>query len=1028
MARRLSSVSRGLLASFALVLVSAAVSGAVPADPPPGRFLFRSYGVRDGLRNQAVYGAAQDAEGFLWFGTQDGAHRYDGTRFLRLSRADGLPSSNVPKIRSRGKTTWFGTFAGLATFGPDGVKTWGADAGLPSQEVLDLEIDPRGVTWVAFPSGVFLQRDIGGKFEKLAGWPAKRPRALWPLAGRGEAWVAGDGIVGHISPGGAWRFLGPAEGIPEESVSDLVVDGAGRVWILAGKRLLRLDPGATTFRTEPDCQPGGDTFARLFVDRDGSLWVPNAPGPTRYDGTRWQPLLSAGGLPAASPYTVFRDDEGSLWILGVGAQRLLGGGSVTSWSRSDGLPADEIWSVSRTSTGALAVGTEGGLAISRSGKWVLVSGTQNVSVGRVLEAPDGTLWSAGGPPQIIHRVDPETLHATPYGASRGVTGRLVRDLAIDGDGVLLAATDESGLLAYDRAGDRFTRVDLPGGERSARCRRVTVGRGGVVWLSTQAGLLRRERGAWRLLGTADGLRHTYVASAEETRDGSLVVFYDEPLGLDRFRWKDGLLEPISHYDSSSGLASDKVYLVGEDRAGRSWVGSGNGIDVIDRQGLIHHLGAEDGLPSEDIDSFAFLAEEGGDVWIGTSSGLARCRGILDRASPLPPRTLVTEVRVGNEDPTPDVSRRLLPYRSDVLLRFSPLTFAGSGRILVQYRLSEGKRGSGPGESPGGGWVEASNREVQIKELPHGNWTFEVRSRRTPGPWGPVATISLSVDAPWWARGWAIAAFAALVAIALWALVWGRTAVLRKRTENLEAEVRERTAELARANEALRTLAVTDPLTGLKNRRYLDLSVPTELASLLRQYASAEDAPPKGASIAFLMVDLDHFKSVNDRCGHDAGDEVLRGATSVLLESVRESDTAARWGGEEFLVVARGLGAPGAPLLAERIRTSMAARSFSVSGQSLTVTCSIGYAVFPAVPSEPGQLAWTDYVELADRCLFAAKRAGRNAWVGVSAGPASSATGTAERLRKNLGRAVLSREALVRTSGIDPGDLVWDGPS
>ncbi len=151
-------------------------------------------------------------------------------------------------------------------------------------------------------------------------------------------------------------------------------------------------------------------------------------------------------------------------------------------------------------------------------------------------------------------------------------------------------------------------------------------------------------------------------------------------------------------------------------------------------------------------------------------------------------------------------------------------------------------------------------------------------------------------------------------------------------------------------------AVTDPLTGLRNRRY----AMRHLEGLLRS-----------GGAAVLVLDVDHFKSINDRYGHPAGDEVLRQLTSRLTGQLRAADVISRHGGEEFLVVLANEPADYALAVAERLREAMGAEPFTVPGGSLPVTVSIGLVVAPAGLDPEGAIA------AADTALYRAKAGGRN---------------------------------------------------
>jgi diguanylate cyclase (GGDEF)-like protein len=202
---------------------------------------------------------------------------------------------------------------------------------------------------------------------------------------------------------------------------------------------------------------------------------------------------------------------------------------------------------------------------------------------------------------------------------------------------------------------------------------------------------------------------------------------------------------------------------------------------------------------------------------------------------------------------------------------------------------------------------------------------------------------------------------------------------------LEAAHRSLNETKARLEEA----SVTDSLTGLRNRRFLMQHIDSDVAIVLRQYGEwikeGSVPPAPGADLVFFMVDLDHFKSINDNHGHNAGDGVLVQVRQRLRQVFRDSDHIVRWGGEEFLVVARGCLREEAPLIAERVRAAIAQAPFTLAGgASLRVTCSIGFAAFPLLRRHPRLLGWPQVVELADQSLYKAKRDGRNRWTGLAA--------------------------------------------
>ncbi|MFK4754288.1 GGDEF domain-containing protein [Oceanobacter antarcticus] len=162
---------------------------------------------------------------------------------------------------------------------------------------------------------------------------------------------------------------------------------------------------------------------------------------------------------------------------------------------------------------------------------------------------------------------------------------------------------------------------------------------------------------------------------------------------------------------------------------------------------------------------------------------------------------------------------------------------------------------------------------------------------------------------------------------------------------------------------LRQQVVTDPLTGLYNLRYLLGALGTEI----------ERTERTGLSTALMMLDLDFFKRVNDRWGHEAGNRVLQSTARVILETTRRLDISCRYGGEEFAIVLPGSSLMAARPVAERLRVNIAAQALNIDGQCLTVSASIGVTAMAAGALQtPGKL-----IEKADAQLYRAKQSGRN---------------------------------------------------
>ena len=217
--------------------------------------------------------------------------------------------------------------------------------------------------------------------------------------------------------------------------------------------------------------------------------------------------------------------------------------------------------------------------------------------------------------------------------------------------------------------------------------------------------------------------------------------------------------------------------------------------------------------------------------------------------------------------------------------------------------------------------------------------------------------------------------ASVLSLALMAALLARFRLLRQNARKLKL-----------LNDQLEVLSFTDPLTGLRNRRFFFQNVDRYTEDADRAHAGVVRKPQQDHEfLIFYIIDLDHFKQINDTYGHHTGDQVLVQSVERLRTVIRGCDELIRWGGEEFLFTARHSSLDDGPRVAERLRSAIEAEPFDLgTGRFIKRTCSIGFAFYPLVVHVPGRPNWEAVVALADQALYAAKAAGRNGWVGASA--------------------------------------------
>lgn len=1021
-AGRLSPTGSAGTAACVLVLAGPGLGAQAPLvlhpAAPEGRLAFRTYGPEQGLRHRSITALAQDARGFIWAGTEGGAYRYDGSGFTLFTLGSGLPSAWVRAFLPDGEGLWIGTREGLCRY--QGGRITAAEGPARQARIRQLAKGPEGRAWFVSDEGIF-RRTRGLAFEAAPGWEGGRALSLH--AQGAVVWVGTEeGAVWRFERGD-WTRFGTADGLAHGPVKALLQDGAGRLWVRTARALLVRDDPRSKFRTLEGLPPVLTTIYEeaLAPDGAGGVLVPANAGLLRIgrDGG-WSLLDDSRGLPHHWANAALVDRSGVLWVSNFGLSRQLGSGAWTSATKADGLPSDSVWAICRDRAGTLWVASSAGLARSRGKGFEAVPGTAGLLFYALVEGPDGSLW-AGGESPFLMRLKPGQRSWERIPIPGLDSGSQVNALVFAPGGALWVATNRGLHRLDDPREPRLERVALPGAREDGDVRALVRDPRGSLWAAGDHGLARWQDGSWLRWGVDQGLRMAKLATLAALPDGSLWVGYQEPVGLSHLRVEGSALKVLGQKDLDSGLISNSIASLMADGAGTLWVGTNEGVMRIDGKGL-SHFDREDGLAGEDCNPFSRFADPSGDIWIGTTSGLLHFRpGRLGLALGAP-KVEIAAAEAGDrrwEDPTglPGANLGALAFSNRyVTFRFAVTDYRFERAATVQARLV------GLDDQ----WRDVQARELRFPALAPGSYRFEVRALGQDARPGPAAAVSFRVEAPWWRTRWAWATWTILGGGLAWWLIRWRLKALKARNEELERLVYQRTVALELSNEALLAMSMNDPLTGLKNRRFVDVTLPQRAAQSQRAHRSSLRGmvePPANSKLLFAMLDLDFFKQVNDTFGHAAGDQVLLQTKDILEAHMRDVDIVARWGGEEFLVVANTSDLDSAARLVSRIHLAVRQFPFRVLDREERISCSMGFVIFPLLPDHPDAFGWEDAVAWADRCLYAAKRSGRDGWVGLAAPKGLDPEAVALEMAQEGGPGPAS--GLEILTSFDPAPIKWD---
>jgi PAS domain S-box-containing protein len=746
-------------------------------DLPVGQSRVRVFAGADGLRNLVIISIAQDEEGFLWIGTEDGVYRFDGERFTHFSVDEGLSSSlvHVVGVAPDGGVC-VGTGNGLVCW--DGMRFSRAHTlGLPAIPVQTMATYA-GKLWVGTDGGGLYVQNDAGVFVPAPGWPGSPTttvRALWADAG---GLVVGDDATVELSAGnGAWRNIGEV-GLGRDRVEGVLRDRAGALWIRTPSHMWYLTPSASRATDLHDGLPTGFDATgapnAMAIGPRGNVLIGTDDGITYRDHDRWRTLGRAVGLPAATTRAVLVDRDDTIWIGSAGLFELRGRGLFEHYNVASGLPGEIVWTYQRDRQGTLWVGTNRCLARAIAGRWECLPGTFGRVVRSVVFPPQGGMFVGGAPSDLLYfdAAGHRTALGAPDRPDKNILG-----LTLGPEGDLWVGTMDGLYRLPGGVPGALEQVVVPGTQDSARFGSILVV-GDQLWATAApGGVAVLDHGAWHLFGADDGFRDSSMSYMTARRDGRLCTGYTEAIGLTCFRYGGGAVSGLQHITPSDGLGTGKVYFLGEDREQRLWVGTGGGVDVVTPLG-IDHFDDSDGLAGNDSASKAFLLDRDGSLWLGATGGATHVLAQYYGGPPRAPRTALLDGRLGDQPIRNARATLEVPHdRNALTLEFAAGTLLDPKRVEYQVRLS-----------PETEWSPSHQRQARYPALLPGTYRFEVRARIDAGGWGPATELRFAVRPAWWQTGWflALIGLSGLAAIGA-GFAWRQRTVLRRRTRQLHEQ-------------------------------------------------------------------------------------------------------------------------------------------------------------------------------------------------------------------------------------------------
>ncbi|HEX8247292.1 MAG TPA: two-component regulator propeller domain-containing protein [Pyrinomonadaceae bacterium] len=856
--------------------------GALPiarAERPP----FKIYTTGEGLAHDSVNKIVRDSRGFLWFCTAEGLSRFDGSKFKNYTQDQGLPHRNVNDfLETRDGTYLVATSAGLTVFNPNGkayrwnvleskleqdsddpplFQTFAPDIDIrPKKTILSLAQDRQGTIWAGTGFGLFRIDKINDTWQFREIEVEKEHSVNFPALLLDSH---GDLLVG--SGAGVYRALanGKFEKLDKYGAATIFEDREGRIWVGAGGdpiglRIFERENGAlklSRIYTKKDGLPDDIFQFSGKQTSDGRIYVGLHKGLCEFlpDAAENEPKFRV--LESSKVTSLAEDSSGDLWFGTelLGAWKLARSG-FTSFTEKDGISeTDDIRAIYINENSEIFIPTRPQKILHLvDGKFesVLPHGLTARSWGwhfLDFQAKDGEWWIPAIDglrryPKVdnfadLARTPPKKIYTRDDGLFSNEIFNLFEDSR--GDIWISIIGNDNTLSRWERSTDKiFSYTSADGIPKSNGALSFAEDLYGNVWFGFYFGNLARYRdGKFQIFNAADGIPESLVGDILKDSSGRLWVG-TSGRGLFRIDNPDEEKPVFKSISTANGLSSNQIICLVEDRFQRIYVGTGRGINRIDRGGNIRIFTQADGLPSNYITRCA--ADKKGFLWFVTRNTLVRFSPEIERSSASPPvfidKIFVNGIpqKISALGETEVKPIELESDQRQIQIDFFALTFGAGENIRYQYRLDEQD------------WSAPTEQQTLNFDLAPGKHDLRLRAVRADGAASEKpAVINFIILPPVWQRRWFILIAALLITAFILILYRYRTANLRKinlaltEAHHAEEELRKSREERLAELEKVRSRIATD--------LHDDIGASLTQIAILSEVARAQGKKGNGAS-------------------------------------------------------------------------------------------------------------------------------------------------------------------------------------
>lgn len=823
----LKEITKRKVAANVVLAKPPTISSALPYKTRENNpYNFKYLDVEQGLKNASVYCVVEDKNGAIWIGSRMGLTKYDGKHFYHYSEKEGLIFNYVKTLCiDHNNQIWIGTFGGgVSKFDGVNFTNYSLDSGLPSNTISSIYEDEFHNIWIGTDGGgaCKLTDGIFSYYNDSNGFP----NDIKVIGGdkKGQVVIATlyNGIF-IIKENSVTNFT-EKNGLIDNSILSIFYDKSGNFWFGGDKKGMSKFNGSRFVNYSIENGLLGNVITAINQDVYGNIWIGTYEGGiSKVNGQSFNNYSTSQGLNSNVIQSICCAKNGVVWIGTEGAGLAKYSGDLFEHkTTNEGLSANWIWNIKETADKQFYLGTNGSginrIKINKTEAFTEDEGlNQNVVVSQYLNE-DGSIWlgTYENGVSLFNQNEFRTFNNTT-----GLNDNSVWTIVKDKKKHIWFGT-ENGLVKYD-GNDITTYFDFEK-NKATFIYSSLLDKDGALWFGTNSiGVLQYKNDKFYNLSEREGLTNNVISCIAQDSSGNLW-FGSQNGGISRL--KDGVITNLSE---NNGLSNAAVLAMVCDEKGNMWFGTRAGINKLANDkinlskselesstNLFTGYGINEGFTGNNCVRNSVLLDQSNKIWWGTTKMLTIYNPKADYKDTVAPQVQINSIKLFSENvdwnklvtaSSFDSSYYkyksitlsgttawnnlpndlVLPYdQNHLTFDFIGINFRSQEKINYQYML----------EGADENWSPVSNStEADYRNIEPGSYTFKIKAVNKDGYWSEPISYSFKITPPWWQTWWARTLGVLISLLLIYFYIKYRERVLKKRQQELEFTVDERTKEV-----------------------------------------------------------------------------------------------------------------------------------------------------------------------------------------------------------------------------------------